>query len=227
MAWSCYIGKRWLLDLLGWFQLTDRLVLHSLLRSGCHTCAALTMWYADNSCVVDILTIPDALMLRQVEVLRVLAWVTCNQSLVRQVPLVCLRVLWPSLHMKRVLADYLAACPGRLLRIVSVLDNAATWIIMLSLLAALLIPCDASSNVHIVSSLVLVLLVEVSSAQSSSSMDALWILHHVSVAHTYAGRFALLLTAWSNPLWHVQILYFLRLFRTILSFLSVMWTRLE
>ena len=72
------------------------------------------MRHSDNSviCKVSRAIVPLSLSLEMVEILRVLAWVTRDQTIgglvVWQVPLISVWVFRPSLHMQRVLADDLS-----------------------------------------------------------------------------------------------------------------------
>ena len=72
------------------------------------------MRHSDDSviCKVSRTIIPLSLMLEMVEILRVFAWVTRDQTIgglvVWQVPLISVWVFRPSLHMQRVLADDLS-----------------------------------------------------------------------------------------------------------------------
>ena len=184
MTGSCNIRKTRLLNLFNTCKLTDWLILHSLLVLGCRgdSSTALTVWYTNNSPVVKRARwiVPTCLVLWQIEILWILACITCNHPIMSlwagKVPLIWLWVFRSTLHVERVFANYLSAwCLCWLLRIVAWWEHNSAWIIsMISLLTTLLVSSNASSDIEVVRWLIsILLLVEITPTQSSPSMSPL------------------------------------------------------
>ena len=126
-------------------------------------------------------------------------------------PLIWFGVFRSSFHVQRLLANDFTSLT-RLLRIVTWLrqDNPVS-ICMTPLLAALLIPSYSSSDVEVALRLrVLLLLVEVASAESTPSMSSLGIFEHSCSGWLWI--ILLLSIAYSVFQWYIYVLSLVRLF---------------
>ena len=138
--------------------------------------------------------------------------------------------------MQRILPDYLSTSLSWLLRIVAGWKHCTTAIVMVSCLAVLLVSCDSSSDVEIIRrSISRLLLVEVTSAQSSATMNTLRVLEQTTIVHSNSTWWFVLLATF-RPLTfggclvlerHVQVFSFLRLFCCRFSLLVLSWACLE